>query len=82
MDLKPNIDLIRFKEYYEMPKGYEHDPLHSLSIINTYGLSEFQCIFLGKKVIIITSKHGTTIFFPITIFFYEDFKKKCRKRRS
>ena len=48
-----------------MPKGYEHDPLHSLSIIDTYGLSEFQCIFLGKKVIIITSKHGTTVFFPL-----------------
>ena len=30
---------------------------------------ELQCIFLGKKAIIITSKHGTTIFFPITIFF-------------
>ena len=24
---------------------------------------ELQCIFLGKKAIIITSKHGTTIFF-------------------
>ena len=24
---------------------------------------ELHCIFLGKKVIIITSKHGTTIFF-------------------
>ena len=30
---------------------------------------ELQCIFLGKKAIIIKSKHGTTIFFPITIFF-------------
>ena len=30
---------------------------------------ELYCIFLGKKAIIITSKHGTTIFFPITIFF-------------
>ena len=27
------------------------------------------CIFLGKKAIIITSKHDTAIFFPITIFF-------------
>ena len=26
------------------------------------------CIFLGKKAIIITSKHGTTIFFPSAIF--------------
>ena len=30
---------------------------------------ELQCIFLRKKAIIITAKHGTTIFFPITIFF-------------
>ena len=30
---------------------------------------DLHCIFLGKKAIIITSKHGTTIFFPITIFF-------------
>ena len=30
---------------------------------------EFQCIFLGKKTIIITSKHGTTIiFFPLQSF--------------
>ena len=25
---------------------------------------ELQCIFLGKKAIIITSKHGAMIFFP------------------
>ena len=30
---------------------------------------EFQRVFLGKKAIVIISKHGTTIFFPITIFF-------------
>ena len=29
---------------------------------------DLQCIFLGKKAIISTFKHGTTIFFPITIF--------------
>ena len=29
---------------------------------------ELHCIFLRKKAIIITSKHGKTIFFPITIF--------------
>ena len=27
-------------------------------------------VFLGKMAIIITSKHGTVIFFPITILFY------------
>ena len=29
---------------------------------------ELHCIFLRKKAIIITSKHSTTIIFPITIF--------------
>ena len=27
-----HIELIRFKEYYGMPRGYEHDPIYSLSI--------------------------------------------------
>ena len=36
---------------------------------------EIRCIFLGKKVIIITFKHGTTIFFPMTIFFQEASRK-------
>ena len=30
---------------------------------------ELHCIFLGKKAIIITSKHDSTTFFTITIFF-------------
>ena len=42
----------------------------------------FHCIFLGKKAIIITSKHGTRIFFPIRILFYENLKKKCPEKRS
>ena len=46
-----HIELIRFKEYYGMPRGHGHDPLYSLSIRNMV----FPCIFLGKKVIIITS---------------------------
>ena len=29
----------------------------------------FHCIFLGEKAIIITFKHGTKIFFPISILF-------------
>ena len=36
-------------------------------------------IFLGKKAVIITSKRGTTIFFPITIFFWENLKRNGRK---
>ena len=27
------------------------------------------------------AKHGTTIFFPITILFQENLKKKCREKR-
>ena len=42
----------------------------------------FHCIFLGKKAIIITSKQGTRIFFPITILFSENFKKKCPKKAA
>ena len=45
-----------------MPRGNGLDPLYSLSIVNIV----FHGIFLGKKAIV-TSKHGTTIFFPITI---------------
>ena len=42
---------------------------------------ELQCIFLEKKAIIITSKHGTTIFFfPITIFFLGKSKEKLARK--
>ena len=61
-----------------MPRGHGQDPLYSLSIRNMV----LHCIFLGKKAIIITAKHGTTIFFPITILFQENVKKKCPERRS
>ena len=27
-----HVELIRFKEYYGMPKGHKHDPIYSLSI--------------------------------------------------
>ena len=27
-----HIEFIRFKEYYGMPRGHEHDPIYSLSI--------------------------------------------------
>ena len=33
---------------------------------------ELHCIFLGKKAIIITSKHGTTIFFAHYNLFFEE----------
>ena len=34
----------------------------------THAFQTLHCIILRKKAIIITSKHGTMIFFPITIF--------------
>ena len=74
-----HIELIRFNEYYGIPRGHEHDPVSRLVLVF---VMVFHCLFLGKKAIIITSKHGATIFFPITILLYENFKKKCPERRA
>ena len=43
-----------------MARGQEHDLLYSLILEKLV----FHCLFLEKKAIIITSKHGTAIFFP------------------
>ena len=40
---------------------------------------ELQCIFLGKKAIVITSKDGTTIFFSDYNLFLGKLKKKGPK---
>ena len=57
-----HIEFIRFKAYNGMPRE------HPLSIYFR-AKRELHCIFLGKKAIIITSKHGTTIFFfPLQSF--------------
>ena len=53
-----HIEFIRFKEYYGMHRG-----TRSVFTLAFRPKRELHCIFLGKKVIIITSKHGTTIFF-------------------
>ena len=42
-----HIELIRFNEYYGIPRGHEHDPLYSLSIKNMVSYY----IFLGEKAI-------------------------------
>ena len=60
-----------------MPRGHEHDPLYSLNIRNMV----FQCIFLGKKAIIITSKDGTTMFFSHYNPFFIFKEKLARKAR-
>ena len=41
---------------------------------------ELQCIFLGKKAIIITSKHGTTIFFSHYNLFPGKRKEKLTRK--
>ena len=41
---------------------------------------ELQCIFLGKKAIIITSKHGTTIFFSYYNLFLGKLKEKLARK--
>ena len=43
---------------------------------------ELHFVFLGKKAISSTSKHGTTIFFPIRIFFSENLEKNCPEKRA
>ena len=43
---------------------------------------ELQCIFLGKKAIIITSKQGTTIYFSLhDLFLGKRKEKSARKAR-
>ena len=67
------MELIQFKEYYGMPNGRKHHLLYSLSIRNMV----FRFKFLGKKAIVITFKHSTTIFFVHCNLILENFKKKC-----
>ena len=65
IDLLPiigHIKFIRFKEYYGIPRGALAQYLCAL-----FGQKEnFNAYFSGKmRLFNITSKHGTTIFFPI-----------------
>ena len=41
---------------------------------------ELQCIFLWKKAIVITSKHGTTIFFSHYNLFLGKLKEKMARK--
>ena len=43
---------------------------------------ELHCIFLGKKAIIITSKHGTTIFFSHYNLFLGKLKEKLARKEG
>ena len=71
----PIIEFIRVKKYYGIPKG------HSLSIYTRFlAKRELHCTFLGKKMIIITFNTAERSFFPITIFFWENFKEKLARK--
>lgn len=59
-----------------MPSGHEHHLLYSLSIRNMI----FHFKFLEKKVIIITFKHSTTIFFVHYNLMLQNFKRKCPRK--
>ena len=73
-----HIEFIRFKEYYGMPRGGSRSVFTPVF----WAKREFQCIFLGKKAIIITSKHGTTIFFShYNLFLGKRKEKLARKAR-
>ena len=55
---------------------------HLLTIYSRFRAKrELHCIFLGKKAIIITSKHGTTIFFSHYNLFSKLKHKFARKAR-
>ena len=58
------LNLLDLRSIYEMPRG------QSLSIYARFsGKKRTSLCISREKAIIITSKHGTTMFFPITIFF-------------
>ena len=44
-----HIELIRFKEYYGMPRGYEPDPIYSLSIYSRFS-GQFFFKFSQKRL--------------------------------
>ena len=53
-----HIELIGFNEYYGMPRA------HSLSIYARFSGKKRTSMYISlEKAIVITSKHGTTIFF-------------------
>ena len=58
------LNLLHLRSIMGCPGGALAQYLRAL-----FGKKGLHCIFLWKKAIIITSKHGTTTFFPITIFF-------------
>ena len=55
--------------------------VQSLSMTSAFQAKrELQCIFLGKKAIIIASKHGTTIFFFHNNLFLGKLREKLTRK--
>ena len=46
-----HIELLRFKEYYGMPRGHEHHPIYSLIICARFS-GQFFFKFSKKKIVI------------------------------
>ena len=72
-----HIEFIRFKEYYGMPRGGTRS-LFTRAFRAKRGL---QCIFLGKKAIVIAAKDGTMIFFSLHFFLGKLKERLARKAR-
>ena len=54
------MELIRFKEYYGMPKGHGHDPIYSSSIYARFS-DQFFFNFSSKKIVM-GKKDRNTVF--------------------
>ena len=74
-----HIELIRFKEYYGMPRG------HSLSIYGRFSdpkTENFTVHFTGKRQSLLYPNREQGSFFSITIFiFLENLKKNWPEKR-
>ena len=71
------IELIRFKEYYGMLSGHEHDPLYSHSIRNNYGLSVYISREKGNHYYILTRHKDLFSNYNLIL---RNFEKKCPER--
>ena len=78
MDLQPNIKLIRFKEYYGMPRGHEHDPLYSLSIRNMV-FQTYTVYFWGKRRSSLHPNTAQRSFFPLKSYSKKTLRKNVPK---
>ena len=70
-----HIEFIRFKEYCGMPRE------HLLSIYARFSGQKTTSMYISReKAIIITSKHGTTIFFSYYNLFLGKLKEKLARK--